>query len=505
MQIAQVHRLMLALASVVSMTAGIHTAHGQASDSTSALAEMASKVKTFTLKNGMRVILYDRGEAPVFAGAVVVRVGGSDEVVGETGISHLFEHMAFKGSDTVGTKDYRRERRLLARLEEIATESNAAQTLSPEQQKEWDEIHEELRSLWVSDDFTRRYDKQGASGQNATTDKEYTKYFVNLPRSAFEFWCRMEADRLINPVMRQFYQERDVVLEERRMRFEDDPGGRLYELLLGVAYQRHPYRAPVIGYEHDLRSLTATKLEAFRERFYVPSNIVVSIVGKIDVERDMEVIERYFGEVPAGPPVTRIINSEAPQKGERRVSIKMAASPELIIAYRKPNYPDPDDAPISVMAEILAGSSISPLYTELVKRKQIAAAIGNDEGPGIAYPNLLMFSATVKAPHTSEQVLSAFDAVINRFKATGPTAEQLEVAKRSIGMSYLAQLQSNQALALDFASSELVFGTWKASVEWYDAMSKVTLADIRRVANTYLVPESRTIATIEREKQEASR
>lgn len=493
-------RQILGLVLMLSLGLLPQASQAQSSDSTSALAEMASKVRTYTLKNGLRVILYNRGEAPVFSGAVVVRVGGSDEVVGETGISHIFEHMAFKGSDTVGTKDYGRERKLLARLEELAAESSAAQTLSPEQQKEWDEIHKELRSIWISDDFTRRYEKQGATGQNATTDKEYTKYFVNLPRSAFEFWCEMESDRLLNPVMRQFYQERDVVLEERRMRFEDDPGGRLYELLLGVAYQRHPYRAPVIGYEHDIRSLTATRLEEFRKRYYVPSNMVVSVVGKLNPDEDMKVIEEYFGRLPKGAPVARDIDAEGLQEGERRIQLTMAASPEVIVAYRKPNYPDPDDAPISVMAEILAGSKISPLYTELVKRKQVAASIGNDEGPGIAYPNLLMFSATVKAPHTTEQVINAFDSVISRFRRTGATQEQLDVAKRSIGMTYLAHLQSNQSLALDFASSELVFGSWKASVDWYDAMSKVSIADIRQVADKYLVPESRTIATIERKK-----
>lgn len=289
------------------------------------------------------------------------------------------------------------------------------------------------------------------------------------------------------------------------MRFEDDPGGRLYELLLGVAYQRHPYRAPVIGYERDIRSLTATRLEAFRKRYYVPSNMVVSIVGKINPERDMPVIEKYFGRIPAGPAVVRNIDSEGPQQGERRVTLRMAASPELIVAYRKPNYPDPDDAPISVMAEILAGSKISPLYSELVKRRQVATAIGNDEGPGTAYPNLLMFSASVKAPHSPDDVLHAFDSVITRFKRSGATAAQLEVAKRAIGVAYLGHLQSNQSLALDFASSELEYGTWKASVDWYEAMSKVTVPDIKRVAEKYLSSDSRTIAVIEPEKQEGAR
>jgi len=474
--------------------------HAHANDSSSALQEMASKVKTYTLSNGLKVIFYRRGEAPIFAGAVVVRVGGSDEQPGQTGISHLFEHMAFKGSRTIGTKDYGAERRLLERLEELALESDAGQNLSPEQKREWDEIHQKLRELWVSDDFTVRYEKHGAVGQNATTDKEFTKYFVSLPRSAFEFWCKMEADRLIAPVMRQFYQERDVVLEERRMRYEDDPGGKLYELLLGTAYQRHPYRDPVIGYERDIRRLTARQLEAFRKRYYVPSNMVVALVGRVDPEADIKIVEEYFGAVPSGAPVQRSIMEEGPQEGQRRSDISMAASPEVLVAYRKPNYPHPDDPPISVMAEILAGGRTSPLYTELVKRKQIAASVANDEGPGVAYPNLLMFAGTVKSPHSPDTFLNAFDSVINRFRRSGATAEQLEIAKRSIGVEYLGHLRSNQSLALDFATSQLAYGTWKASVEWYDKMLQVSLADIQRVAKQYLVPTQRTIGTIERSR-----
>jgi predicted Zn-dependent peptidase len=473
---------------------------GFADDSTSALRDMASKVKTYTLSNGLQVIFYRRGEAPIFAGAVVVRVGGSDEQPGQTGISHLFEHMAFKGSRTVGTKDYAAERRLLERLEEIALESNAAQNLSPEQKREWDEIHNELRELWLPDDFTIRYGKHGAVGQNATTDAEFTKYFVSLPRSAFEFWCKMEADRLIAPVMRQFYQERDVVLEERRMRYEDDPGGKLYELLLGTAYQRHPYRDPVIGYERDIRSLTASQLESFRKRYYVPSNMVVALVGRVDPEADIKIVEKYLGAIPSGEPVHRSIIEEGKQEGQRRSDISMASSPEVLIAYRKPNYPHPDDPPISVMAEILAGGRTSPLYTELVKRKQVAAGIAHDEAPGVAYPNLLMFAGSVKAPHNPDTFINAFDNVITRFRRNRVTTEQLEIAKRSIGMEYLGHLRSNQSLALDFATSQLAYGTWKASVEWYDKMSNVSIEDINRVAKQYLVPTQRTIGTIERSR-----
>lgn len=496
------HRLFAAVV-LATLFVGVQIAsQAQANDSSSALKEMAAKVKTYTLSNGLQVIFYRRGEAPIFAGAVVVRVGGSDEQPGQTGISHLFEHMAFKGSRTVGTKDYAAERKLLERLEELALESDAGQNLKPEQKREWDQIHDQLRELWISDDFTVRYEKQGAIGQNATTDKEFTKYFVSLPRSAFEFWCKMEADRLVAPVMRQFYQERDVVLEERRMRYEDDPGGKLYELLLGTAYQRHPYRAPVIGYERDIRSLTARQLEEFRKRYYVPSNMVVALVGRVDPEADIKIVEEYFGAIPLGAPVQRSIMEEGPQEGQRRSDISMKASPEVVVAYRKPNYPHPDDPPISVMAEILAGGRTSPLFTELVKRKQIAASIDNDEGPGVAYPNLLMFAGSVKAPHSPDTFINAFDTVINRFRRNGATAEQLEIAKRSIGVEYLGHLRSNQSLALDFATSQLTYGTWRASVEWYDKMLQVSLDDVQRVARQYLVPTQRTIGTIERSRYE---
>ena len=473
---------------------------GSAEGSQSALREMVSKVRTYTLSNGIKVVFYRRGEAPIFAGAVVVRVGGSDEESGSTGISHMFEHMAFKGSKTIGTTDYGTERKLLARLEEIASESNAGNDLSDDQRREWELIHEQLRSIWIADDFTIRYEKKGAVGQNATTDKEFTKYFVNLPRSAFEFWSRMESDRLMTPIMRQFYQERDVVLEERRMRFEDSPGGKLYELLLGVAYQRHPYRAPVIGYEEDIRSLTATALKDFRKRYYIPSNIVISLVGRVDPDKDIKLVEEYFGGLPVGDPIHRAIPREPEQQGQRRINLSIKAFPEVIVAYRKPNYPHPDDPPLTVMAEILAGGKTSPLYKELVQRKQVAASIGQDEGPGAVYPNLLMFAGSVKAPHDPDAFLRAFDRVVERFLRKGVSKEDLEIAQRAIGMEYLAHLGSNQSLALDFATSQLTYGTWKASVEWYDKMLAVSVDDVERVARQYLRKSQRTIATIERSR-----
>lgn len=468
------------------------------SDSSGPLQELMSKVQFYRLSNGIRVIMYDRGTAPVFSGAVVVRVGGVDENLGETGISHMFEHMAFKGTRTIGTTNFLRERDLLQELETIAAQSQAGENLSPEQKVRWDAIHTELSSLWITDDFTRRFDQQGAVGLNATTDKELTKYFVNLPRSAFAVWCSMESDRLLAPVLRQFYQERNVVLEERRMRYEDDPSGKLYETMLSLAYGRHPYRNPVIGYEDDIRSLTATMLDDFRRKFYVPENIVISIVGRVNPDEDIKVVERFFGSLPVGPKVSRNLVKEAPPSGERRFVVQANAAPQIMIGYHKPSYPHPDDPPISVMEEILAGGKVSPLYVELVQRKQVAAGIDVSEAPGAAFPNLFVFSGTIKNPHSADEFVEAFDTVIEKFKKTGPTEEQLRIAKRSVQMSFVEQLNSNQSLALDLASSELLFGSWRSSLEWMEKAMLVTVEDVKRVANQYLSNDTRVIGSIEK-------
>lgn len=477
------------------LCAGVASA--QQEDSRSVLNEVLNKARYHVLSNGIRVILYRRGIAPVFGGAVVVRVGGTDEQLGETGISHMLEHMAFKGTPVVGTKDYEREKKLLARLEEIAKASDAGLQMNESQKAEWESIGAELTKLWENGEFTREYEKRGASGMNATTDKEFTKYFNNFPRSAFEFWCWMESERLLRPVMRQFYQERDVVMEERRMRFEDDPEGKLYERLLGVSFLMHPYRNPVIGYDFDIKRLTASRVDEFRRRYYVPENIVVSVVGDVNPESDIAMIEQYFGRLPTGKTPPRPIVEEPPQQGERRLVLETKNSPQLAIAYHKVPYPHPDDPPLSLMQEILGGSSISPLQKELVKKRQIASSVDIEEAPGQAYPNLILVALTVKRPHTNQELLQAFDGLVEKFKQQGVSEENLMIAKRSIAMEYLGHMRSNLSLALDFASSELLYDDWKTLLHWYDQVMAVTSADVKRVANQYLVKDSRTIGFLE--------
>ncbi|MCB0353774.1 MAG: insulinase family protein [Bdellovibrionales bacterium] len=460
------------------------------------LEKLKASVKKFTLANGLRVIIYPRKVAPVFSAYIGIRVGGVNEVIGNTGISHLLEHMAFKGTPYVGTKDYAREKPLLEELDRYL-EGKRVSDLSEEDRARVGEIYEELSTIWVSDEFTSRYRRRGGAGLNATTAKEMTSFFVSFPRSSFEFWCLMESERLLRPIMRQFYKERDVVMEERRMRYEDDPSGKLYEMILGQVYLSHSYRNPVIGYASDIMKLSRLGTKEFHDQYYVPSNIVVSLVGDIDPDRDMDLIERYFGRLTPGVAPAQPTAVEPPQEGERRLVLEHPSEPQLYVAYRKAQFPDPDDAKISVMLEILGGSNVAPLYKSLVEQKKLATSIDYFEAPGVAYPNLVFFASAPRKPHTNEDLLRAFDEVLAKFMKHPPTEKDVSVAKRRMLMQYLTKLDSNMGLAEDFTSSELIHGDWKVLFEWYDQVMKVTPEDVLAVARRYLVPRGRTVATIE--------
>lgn len=486
----------------LALSCPVYAQNSAESESTQALKQLGEKVKFYTLSNGLRVVLYKRGMAPVFAGTIAVKVGGVNEVLGHTGLSHMLEHMAFKGTKTIGTKDYDKEKGLLEKLEKLEGKISEGSELSEKEKAEYKSVMQSLKELWVLGDLNNLYDVRGANSLNATTDKELTKYFVSLPRNAFEFWCWIESERIVNPVMRQFYQERDVVMEERRMRFDDDPEGKLYENLLSVTYLNHPYRNPVIGYEFDIHRLTATMAQDLHKKYYVASNMVISLVGDIDPDKDIHTIEKYFSRIPRGTLSNAKILTEPVQNGERRVSLKNNSAKHLYVAYHKPNYPNPDDPPISIMAEILAGSRISPLYRKLVQKKKIATAIEHDETPGYGYPNLLLFAAQPNSPHGNMDVLKGFDNIIDNFIKSGATQEELDIAKRSVAMEYLAHLKSNLSLAKDFASSALIYNNHLASIDWYSRAMKVSLSDVKSAAAKYLKRTNRTIATIDSPNQD---
>jgi predicted Zn-dependent peptidase len=461
--------------------------------------ELSEQIETYTLDNGITFIFKKRSIAPVFSAVTTVGVGGVDEVKGETGISHMFEHMAFKGSKILGGpgKDkVEQEQELLAQLEKLAEIDPTFAKLDSNQKQQLTNIQNELAKINQVDKFSQEFEKRGSVGLNAGTDKDQTTYYVSMPKSEFEFWAAAESERLISPVMRQFYKERDVVLEERRMRFSDSPEGSLYEELLQKAYPNHPYGLPLIGFEQDIRNLTAKKLELFKDKYYLGSNIVIALVGDIDTLKDIKIIDKYFGRIPYKKFYRPVIPEPEPINGQIEFVTKKRAKPQLMIAYQKPNAPSQDDVALTIAIDMLNGTSLAPLKHKLVKEKRIALYVSAEEAPGNRFKNLIIFSLAPSTGIENKYLLKEFDELIAD-SILNFNEEQLVASKRRIAKSYIISLQGNMQLATLLSNIQSQHGDWKEVFKWYDQALEVSLEEVKKESQKYLLTNNRVIGFLE--------
>ena len=467
---------------------------------------LKAKVEKFTLSNGIRVLVYKRDYAPVFSGLIWVRVGGVDEVPGTTGLSHFLEHMAFKGSETIGTKDYQKEEPLLAELDDLMIALSREE--DAEKKKELEqavaEVRGKLEEIWLPNEFSQIYKLRGAVGLNAGTSKDYTVYMVSLPNSAFDSWLWMESDRLLNPVFRQFYQEREVIQEERRSRVDDSPSGKLYEALLASAYWTHPNRLPVVGWPSDMKNLSVKDMNKLYSHYYRPDNIVISLAGDLDAEEIKPKLEKYFGRLEAvDEPLRTIYTKEEKQAGPREAVVYDDAEPRLFIGYHKPTYPNKDDAKFAVLHSVLSEGRSSLFYKELVQKKQIALSAYSTEAPGQLFPQLMILGGAPRSGVSNDRLRDEMQAIIDRLKTQPITDEQLESAKRRTRVSYLGSINSNYGMARTLGHAEVLWGDWQVIFEVYEDILNTTKEDIQRLAQTYLNIDNRTYVHLEHEKNKS--
>ena len=452
--------------------------------------EFAKRISTFKLSNALTVVFYERKQAPIFTGQIWVKAGGVNEQIGQTGIAHFLEHMAFKGTQKIGTKNYALEKDLLTQLDKEINNS------SPDKAR-IDELYKSLSELWVENEYGTLYQARGAVGLNAGTSKDSTYYTVSLPNTEFEFWCWMESDRLLNPVFRQFYKERDVIAEERRMRTDNEPGGKLYESLLASAFQSHPYRMPTIGWPSDIRRLAVEDMNHFYHTYYRPDNMVISIVGDLDPEVLKPVLEKYFGrlKIPstAIPEVTTV---EEAQEGERRIQIEVAAEPQIIMAYHKPVYPNKDDLQFAILHSILGEGRSSILNRELVQDKKLFSAIYTTEAPGERFPSLFIVGGLLNKGVTNQQAIDAVQEILDRIKTKMISEELVQAAQRKVLMGLLSSLDDNENLAELLGKSVLFYGSWERIIEMYAVINATTPSDLMRITKDYLTVTNRTVAEI---------
>jgi predicted Zn-dependent peptidase len=467
------------------------------------LKDFEKKVTEFTLPNGLHFIIVERRDAPVLSFNTYVNTGAVDDPSGRTGLAHMFEHMAFKGTDTIGTKNWPAEKKALDAIEvaydHLEAEQNKAFRADP---KKIATLKDELQtaiakadSFVESNEYDRIVESNGGVGLNAGTSEDSTDYYYNFPSNRLELWFLLESERFLKPVFREFYKERDVVREERRMRVESSPQGKLVENLLSSAYSAHPYKNMPGGWASDIESFRRTDAEAFYKTHYVPSNITMVIAGDVDPVEAKRLAEKYFARLPKGNTPEIVHTVEPVQEGERRVKVASPAQPFLAVAYKRPDQYSKDDVALDVLSDILSDGRTGIFYKELVRDKKIAlAAESGATFPGGKYPSLFILFFVPNAGHSVEEGEKEMYAIVERMKTQKVDDATLQRVKTKLRAALIRKLDNNAGLAEEMASYHANYGDWRKLFTQLDEYNKVTAEDVQRVAKMYLTEAGRTVA-----------
>jgi len=474
-----------------------------------AAQDIASFEKRITLKkldNGLTVIICERPEAPVFSFYTHVDAGSVQDPLNKTGLAHMFEHMAFKGTDTIGTKNYQAEKVALEKIEqaygaylrERDQPIGRDDTKVKELEKAWQEAIKEAQQYVIPNQFTEIIERNGGENLNASTNYDETNYFYSLPANRLELWAYLESSRFLHPVMREFYKERNVVIEERRMRTDSNPIGRLLEQFTTAAFQASDYHRPTIGWMSDLNSFSATDAENFFHEYYIPSNMVLTVVGDVKVSEAMPIIEKYFGRIPSHEKPDERITAEPPQNSERRVVLSEMAQPLYLEGYHRPDYRSPDDAVYDGIADLMSEGRTSRLYRALVRDKKIASDAAGFTGlPGNKYAHLFAFYAFCMPGHKPEEMAQSIHVEIDKLKKEDISDDELQMIKTRAKANLIRSLGSNSGLALELGINQARYDDWRELFRQVERIDKITKADIRRVANQTFTDANRTVGIIE--------
>ena len=463
--------------------------------------ELQKKVGEFTLPNGLHFIVLERHESPVVSFHTWVNVGSVQDPARETGLAHMFEHLAFKGTETIGTRGWPEERKALDAIEEAydRMEAEANKGIKADQMRV-DMLRTQVRiavdnaqRLSASADYRRILEENGAVDLNALASTGATEYSCSLPSNRTELWFLMESQRLLRPAFREFYRERELMMEEYRQRVERDPVARLLAELLSAAFKVHPYRNPSGGWPGDIPNLRRTQAQAFFERYYVPGNITVAIVGDVTAADAKHLAERYFGPMAARPMPLLAITQEPPQPGPKTVIIEMPGPPVALVGYKRPSQYDRDDLPLDLIQILLSQGRTGTLYNELVVEKHLAlqakAIATNPDG---RFPNLFVFLLAPAPGRTLEENRRALEDLLERFRSSAPDPLLLARARAQERASLIARMTSNRDLARRLALHSASHGDWRRLFTTLDDLSLVTPQDVQRAANRCFVATGRT-------------
>ncbi len=458
---------------------------------------VADRLTEFRLDNGMKFLVLERHQAPVVSFLTYADVGGANEPTGKTGVAHFLEHLAFKGTQRIGTKNYTAEKPLLNRLDVLAEQIKAGGEKAAILQAEFEKVEAEALKLVKQNELGQIVQQSGGVGLNASTSVEATRYFYSFPANKLELWMSLESERFLEPVFREFYKEKDVILEERRLRVDNSPIGKTIEALLDKAYTVHPYKRPTIGYEQDIRNLTREDVQQFFDAYYVPSNITIALVGDVNPKQVKQLAETYFGRFKAKPSPPKLKVVEPNQTETREVELKLPSQPWYLEAYHRPAITHPDNVIYGLIGSLLSDGRTSRLYSSLVEKQQLALnAQGFSGFPGDKYPNLMLFYALTAPNRTVEQVATGLRAEIEKLKTVPVSETELERVKTQARAGLLRSLDSNSGMAQLLLEYEVKTGSWRNLFKELERLNAVTAADVQRVAMATFKPENRTIGRL---------
>ncbi len=472
------------------------------------------------LENGMKALMVPRPGDPNIAAGWIARVGSVYERPGITGVAHLFEHMMFKGTQTIGTSNIEEDLDIIARLDavkaELAVEEarllqahRLGEIEDPKDPSARSERHGELleefeallarqQELLIKEDFSRTYTGQGASGMNAGTSYDFTIYFVNVPANKLELWFWMESDRLADPVFREFYSERDVVHEERRLRTDSTPIGKFQEQFDAMFWGSSPYSWPVVGWPSDLEGITRDEALAFFGQYYAPNNLTAALVGDFDPEEAAALADRYFGRIPRGErPPLEPRTREMPQLAEKRMAAHADTNPQVVIRYHSVPDGHVDEPALVVLGQLLSGRT-GRLYRALVEDQKVATSAGGGQA-GFKFEGMFELSGAAAPERTPEEVEQAIYAELERMKAEPVTDRELQKVKNQNAANDFRGLEGNFQLMMQLLIRENNRG-WDTINTDPALYESVTADDVMRVADTYFTTENRAVAVYYRQE-----
>jgi predicted Zn-dependent peptidase len=470
------------------------------------------------LANGMRLLMVERHDEPSVAGGWVAHVGSSNERPGITGIAHLFEHMMFKGTPTIGTKDYQKDVEIMAEQERLRDEMRQEERkmraayrrgeiddlMKPENksdrykelEKKFNELIAQHRNVLVKNEFDRIYSGNGGSSMNAFTSEDMTAYFINVPANKLELWMWMESERILHPVFREFYAERDVVFEERRMRTDSTPLGKFSEEFNAMFWESTPYGWPTVGWPSDIPAISRAQADEFYGIYYSPQNITLILVGDFKPDQVEKLARKYFERDPRGAKTPPDVGTlEVQQMAEKRMYAEAETNPQVDILWHTVAFQHKDSYALEILGQILS-TRTGRLYKGLVLGDGVATDVYANQ-TSQKWAGYFNAGGEVKEGRKPEEVEQGIYDNIEKLKKEEAPAEELQKVKNNFAAGEYRKLSSNMPILMHLIQNDGE-GDWREVNEAAPRIQAVTAADVKRVANQYLTRENRTVAVYTR-------